>query len=89
VAECRLWDFSSASIIEHFEYFQELKPGDFAGGHIDIVLEKRRRGSALEKRISKWLRLRRKNPDSPVLMRAISIYLCGINELEEGAFHLS
>nr|VFJ95055.1 MAG: hypothetical protein BECKH772A_GA0070896_1008110 [Candidatus Kentron sp. H]VFJ95784.1 MAG: hypothetical protein BECKH772B_GA0070898_1008110 [Candidatus Kentron sp. H]VFK01979.1 MAG: hypothetical protein BECKH772C_GA0070978_1007810 [Candidatus Kentron sp. H] len=52
-------------------------------GEIRIELEKKGDKEEFEKRVPRWLGYRRRDPNNPVLMRAISQYLNGISDYDE------
>jgi hypothetical protein len=73
----------SVAAVEHFEYYNELQSADIRPGKVIELHLDPREMTSIEKRVPKWLRFRRKHPNSPVLMHAISQYLCRINEIED------
>lgn len=74
----------SLAALEHYEHHQEIMPDDIAKGEIEIKLDTRDDSqSNFESRVSQWLRFRKKDPDNPVLMRAIIQYLLIMEEFKE------
>jgi hypothetical protein len=73
----------SVTSAEHLEYYEYLTENLIQSGHINVELEPGRARGPVEKRMPKWLRLRREDPDNPVLMKAISQYLTQIDALDE------
>lgn len=78
----------SACAIGFFEYHQEIIGDDLERGSVDISLEKVYESgieisARLSKRVPRWLRDRRRDPQNPVLMRAISSYLLAIGERDD------
>jgi len=77
----------SAAAAEYVEEYREIADKDLERGELEIRLDPDvRRDVKWEKLVPKWLRLRRKYPNNPVLMRAIAKYLvdCGDDDsLEE------
>jgi len=73
----------SAAAVECFEHYRELNTDDVKPGNvIEITLDPREK-TLIEKRVPKWLRFRRRYPNSPVLMHAISNYLAYIKEIDD------
>jgi len=72
----------SAATIEHLEYHEDIRREEIQERKINIVLEIRDQ-KGLEQHVPKYLRYRRRDPDNPVLMRAISQYLFKIGRLDE------
>lgn len=74
----------SAADIEHFDYHEDILKDSIDAGKILINLERRDKGLAeLQRRVPKWLRYRRRDPNNPVLMRAICQYLQMVGEIDE------
>jgi tetratricopeptide (TPR) repeat protein len=73
----------SVTSAEHLEYYENLTEDLIQSGQINVELEPGRARGPVEKRMPKWLRLRREDPDNPVLMKAISQYLTQIDALDE------
>lgn len=67
---------------DFYGHYLDLKPEDIDSDDVDIQLDPRV-SEDLSKRVPQWLRYRRKDPNSPVLMRAITNYLCTIGEYDE------
>ena len=74
----------SAADTEHFDYHEDISKDSIDAGKIIINLERRPKGlSGEERRLPRWLRYRRRDPNNPVLMRAICRYLQMIGEVDE------
>nr|VFK31897.1 MAG: Tetratricopeptide repeat-containing protein [Candidatus Kentron sp. MB] len=73
----------SATAIGFYEHHAELSEKDLEQGEIRIALEKRGDKVEFEKRVPRWLRYRRRDPNNPVLMRVIAQYLDGISDYDE------
>jgi len=73
----------SAAAIGFYEYHADISEKDLAQGEIRIALEKKGDKEEFEKRVPRWLRYRRRDPNNPVLMRAIAQYLDGISDYDE------
>ena len=71
------------------EYHEDISQEEINKKDIFITLEKRVDGSTEIKRVPRWLRFRRRDPNNPVLMRAIIQYLLSINEIEEALSELN
>lgn len=82
----------SIAALEHYEHHQEITKTDLDKGTISIQLDNRNdTKKSFETRVSRWLRARKKDPDNPVLMRAIIQYLIEVkafDEAEEEALEL-
>ena len=72
----------SFSCIDFYEHYLDINDLILSKGKIHIDLDPRTKED-VNKRVPQWLRFRRKDPDNPVLMRAISVYLVSIHEYEE------
>jgi tetratricopeptide (TPR) repeat protein len=68
---------------EHIEYYQDITDDEVHSRRLHIKLEPGRPDKTTEKRMPGWLRQRRRDPDSPVLMKAISQYFCEIGAFED------
>nr|VFJ94276.1 MAG: TPR repeat-containing protein [Candidatus Kentron sp. H]VFJ94781.1 MAG: TPR repeat-containing protein [Candidatus Kentron sp. H]VFK01275.1 MAG: TPR repeat-containing protein [Candidatus Kentron sp. H] len=73
----------SAAAIGFYEYHAELFGEELEQSEIRIALEKRGDKAEFEKRVPRWLRYRRRDPNNPVLMRAIGLYLSNISDSDE------
>jgi len=73
----------SACAPEFLEYHKEINDNDLKKGKIHINLEYRIKDESSTKMAPRWIRYRRKYPNNPVLMRAISQYLLTIGEIKE------
>lgn len=73
--------------IEHFEEYKILSKEDLEKKHIHIDLEKRN-PDLFPKRVHKWLKYIRKQPNDVVIGHAITTYLDHIGEHEEAVQHL-
>lgn len=72
----------SIAASSYVEYHKELSLNDINKGLLEISLESRSKID-INKRVPRWLKDRRKDPNNPVLMRAIAQYLFSIGEVEE------
>lgn len=80
----------SASTVGFLEHHAEISSDDLAAGRVEVRLEKfhvdgEQDAFRLSRRVPRWLRDRRRDPQNPVLMRAISSYLLTTGE-EKDAF---
>jgi tetratricopeptide (TPR) repeat protein len=80
----------SASTVGFLEHHSEISSDHLAAGKMEIRLEKfhvsgENDATRLARRVPRWLRDRRRDPQNPVLMRAISSYLLTTGE-EKDAF---
>nr|VFK23082.1 MAG: hypothetical protein BECKLPF1236B_GA0070989_13392 [Candidatus Kentron sp. LPFa] len=73
----------SAAAIGFYEHHADIAEKDLEQGSIRIALEKKGDKAEFDKRVPRWLRYRRRDPNNPVLMRAIAQYLDGISDHEE------
>ncbi|MBX7132459.1 MAG: hypothetical protein K1X67_07250 [Fimbriimonadaceae bacterium] len=64
----------SAAVEGFLEHHQDISPEELEAGSVGIALD-RLPGTDINKRLAGWLRMRRRDPENPVLMRAISQYL--------------
>jgi tetratricopeptide (TPR) repeat protein len=73
----------SSTAAEHLEFYENVSRDSLEKGRLLIRLEPGRPKAAQEERMPRWLRLRRRDPYSLVLMKAISQYLCEIGDFED------
>lgn len=67
---------------DFYEVYIDIENNHLNSGLIEITLDPRD-GENIYKRVPQWLRYRRKDPNNPVLMRAIAAYLHEVDEKEE------
>jgi hypothetical protein len=74
----------SASAVRFFEYHADITEKHIEGGKVEIRLELRTDDiSVISKHVPRWLRFRRRDPNNPVLMRAVARYLYDLQEFDE------
>ena len=78
----------SAATVGFFDHHRELRAEDVQSGQLAITLERiEQEGEAIldrtNRRLPAWLRDRRRDPQNPVLMKAVSNYLLLIGERDD------
>jgi tetratricopeptide (TPR) repeat protein len=75
-------DTISCGSPDFYEVYIDINDEHLKAGSIYIKLDPKV-DEDVYKRVPQWLRYRRKDPNNPVLMRAIASYLVGVGEYEE------
>ena len=73
----------SFSVSGFYDVYIDIEKKHLYSGKIERILDPIKNDEDIYKRVPQWLRYRRKDPNNPVMMKAISLYLFDMGEQDE------